>query len=119
MARLDGKRVIIRRQDGFFIYPLDGGDPVPVPRLAEGEIPIAWSADGRSLLVRQTGLPTRVVLLNLQRGTRTPWREFMPPDPAGVSTIPWIHVAFTGAGDAYAYSSHQIISELYQVRGVQ
>ena len=80
---------------------------------------IGWSADARSLLVRQPGLPTRVVLLNLQRGTKVAWLELMPPDPAGVSSVPWIHFALAGGGEAYAYSHHQITSELYLVRGVQ
>ena len=115
----DGKRVIVRERDGFFIHAVDGSDRSPVPNLAEGEMPIGWSADARSLLVRQPGLPTRVVLLNLQRGTKVAWLELMPPDPAGVSSVPWIHFALAGGGEAYAYSHHQITSELYLVRGVQ
>ena len=115
----DGKRIIVRERDGFAIHAADGSDRSPVPYLAEGETPIGWSADARSLLVRQPGLPTRVVLLNLQRGTRVAWHELMPPDTAGVSSIPWIHFALTDGGDAYAYSHHQITSELYLVRGVQ
>ena len=115
----DGKRVIVRERDGFAIHAVDGSDRSPVPHLKGGETPIGWSADARSLLVRQPGLPTRVALLNLQRGTKVAWHELMPPDPAGVSSIPWIHFALTDGGEAYAYSHHQIISELYLVRGVQ
>jgi len=115
----DGKRVIVHKRNGFFIHPVEGGEATPVPGLTEGEVPIGWSADGGSLLVRHPGLPTRVGRLDLQRGTRTPWREFMPPEAAGVSGIPWIHFAFTGEGEAYAYSHHQIVSELYLVRGVE
>jgi len=90
-----------------------------VPHLPERESPIGWYRDACFLLVRQPGLPTRIVLLNLQRGTKVAWHELMPPDPAGVSSIPWIHFALTDGGEAYAYSHHQIISELYLVSGVQ
>ena len=111
--------VIVRKRGGYFVHPIDGGDPIAIAPLADGEVPIGWAPDGGSLLIRQAGLPARVGKLELQRGTRSAWREFMPPDPAGVSGIPWIHFAFTAAGEAYASSHHQILSELYLVRGVE
>ena len=36
---------------GFFLYPVEGGAPIPIPGLEEGEVPIQWTADGRSLYV--------------------------------------------------------------------
>ena len=114
----DGARVIVRRGDGYFVYPAEGGEPKRIEGLAKAQIPIAWHPDG-SILVRAPGLPTKVSRLDLATGAQKPWREFMPPDPAGVSDVPWLHFAFPPAGEVYAYSYHQIVSELFLVRGVE
>ena len=89
-----------------------------VPALEPGEVPIGWFPDGGSLLVRRPGIPVRLARLDLERHVKSAWREFAPPDVAGVSDVPWIHFAFTPTGEAYAYSYHQITSELYLVRGL-
>ncbi|HQR38891.1 MAG TPA: protein kinase, partial [Blastocatellia bacterium] len=36
------------------LYPLDGGSPIPIETIGESELPIRWSADGKSLFVRET-----------------------------------------------------------------
>lgn len=114
----DGRRVIIRKNEGYFVYPAEGGDPRQIPGLAEGQVPIAWHPDG-SILVRTPGLPTKVSLLDLATGSQTRWREFMPPDPAGVSDVPWLHFAFPPEGEVCAYSYHQILSDLFLGSGLE
>src|ERR1035441_4193546 len=51
-----------------YLYPVAGGKPRPIPSLAEGELPIAWSADGHSIFVyRPAELPTKVDRIELDR----------------------------------------------------
>ena len=114
----NGKRVIVRKREGFFLHAVEGSDPTILPALEAGEVPIGWFPDGGSLLVRRPGIPVRLARLDLERHVKSAWREFAPPDVAGVSDVPWIHFAFTPTGEAYAYSYHQITSELYLVRGL-
>jgi hypothetical protein len=114
----DGKRVLARRHEGYFVYPVDGGQPSPVQGLRNGQIPIGWHESGRSLLIREPGLPAKVSRLDLADWTQRAWRQFMPRDPGGVSDVPWIYFGSGVASDAYVYSYHQILSDLYVVRGM-
>jgi serine/threonine protein kinase/WD40 repeat protein len=100
------------------IYPLDGAPATPVAGAIKGEIPIVWSADGTSLFVHDpTALPARVSRINLATGAREPWKEFMPPDPAGIYKI--APVLITPSGDAYAYNAMRVLSELYVAEGLK
>jgi hypothetical protein len=115
----DGKRVLARRHEGYFVYRVDGGEPSPVQGLRHGQIPIGWHESGRSLLIREPGLPAKVSRLDLADWTQRAWRQFMPPDPGGVSDVPWMYFGSGVASDAYIYSYHQILSDLYVVRGMK
>ena len=45
----DGKRVAVRGPDQRrYLYPLDGGEPAPIPASQPEETPYGWSGDGRS-----------------------------------------------------------------------
>lgn len=47
------------------IYPTSPGDSLPVSGVEDGEFPIQWSPDGKSLYVKRTGeLPARVFRVN-------------------------------------------------------
>jgi hypothetical protein len=114
----DGNRVLVRRHDGYFIYPAAGGGASPLKGLRSGQVPIGWHADGRSVLVREPGLPSNVSRVDLDDGTQTLLRQLKPPDSGGVSDVPWIYFA-SGSSDVYVYSYHQILSDLYVVRGIE
>jgi serine/threonine protein kinase len=103
---------------GFFIYPVKGGSAIPIPVLQEGEIPIQWTGDGRSLYVYRPALsPVRVFLLDLSTGRRELWRELAPFDPAGVSGIHTVLI--TPDGKSYAYDYGEVLSDLYLVDGLK
>ena len=103
---------------GFARYPVEGGSPLPIEGLAEGEFPVQWSADGRSLYVyRLSDVPARVFLLDLSTGRRELWKELTPPDPAGTNVIYTVQIA--PDGKAYAYTYGQILSDLYLVEGLK
>ena len=97
---------------------MEGGSPIPIPGLEEGETPIQWAGDGRSLYVfRPASSQARVFLLDVSSGRRNLWRELAPFDPAGVSVI--LHVAITADGKSYAYEYGQVLSDLYLVEGLK
>jgi len=42
----DGKLVACRINQKVMLYPVEGGEPRPMPGLTEGEVPIRFAADG-------------------------------------------------------------------------
>ncbi len=102
----------------MYLYPIDGGEPNPVPNTRPGEQPITWSADGRGLYVYQPGeLPAKVYYLDLGSGRRTLWRELMPSDPAGVETIG--PILLTPDAKTCVFGYHRTLSDLYLVEGLK
>ena len=115
----DGKSATAILADGTaVIFSIENGQSRPVPGLAAGEVPIQWSADGGSLFVsRLQGLPVKIFRLNLATGSRTPWREMNPSDPAGVFGIDPIRL--TRDGKSYVYSYRRLLSDLYLMEGLK
>jgi Tol biopolymer transport system component len=124
----DGSEVLCTGPDGGTFpgsgrtlrYPVEAGSPRPVPGLGPGDKPWQWTEDGRSLFIarREEG-PTRVWRVfrqNVATGKRELWREFAPPDRAGLvgGTI-----IFTPDGRAYARSYFYLPSDLYLVTGLR
>ena len=114
----DGKFVIFTTgsEDRFLAYPIEGGEPRAVAGLTQGDRPIVWSADSRSLFVRKIGATGEVYLVNIETGKRQLWKTFMPPDPAGVDGVVPV---LSPDGRFYAYSYGRNLSDLYSVGGVK
>ena len=53
VATPDGRFVIGAAAAKRFLYPVDGGAPVPLPIMAADDIALQWSSDGRLLYVRR------------------------------------------------------------------
>ena len=100
------------------IYPTEPGEPRPVPGLIPDDYAIRWSANGRSVYVFNVlARPGVVDLVDIQTGKRTPWKEFHPPDPAGVLNIaPFL---MTPDGATYLYSYRRMLDDLYVVTGLK
>jgi hypothetical protein len=58
-----------------------------------------------------------VFRLDLQTGERSLWREFSPPQPAGI--VGTIDPALTADGSAWAYSVLRHLNDLYVLEGVR
>jgi Tol biopolymer transport system component len=101
------------------IYPVDGGAARPILGVEANDLPIQWSADGRSLyLTRQGELPARIDLLELATGKRRRWRDLLPADRAGVVRIDSVFV--TPDGKSVAYSVARVLtSDLYLASGLK
>jgi Tol biopolymer transport system component len=115
----DGKWVAVSEAgQNARLYPVDGGEPRPISGIAEGDVPIQWTSDGRSLYVRRWDeIPARVFRLDLGTGRRELWKQIMPADHTGVVKISGILP--TPDGRAYAYSYLRVLSELYVVEGLK
>ncbi len=115
----DGKVIAVVGPDRKnYLYPVEGGEPAPIPGLADLEVPLGWTADGRSLYVYKRGeYPARVFRLDAATGKREFWKELTPPDPAGINTISPPRI--TPDGRAYVYSYNRILSDLFLAEGVK
>jgi eukaryotic-like serine/threonine-protein kinase len=100
------------------IYPVDSRSPRPATGVSPDDVPAGWSADGRSLYVFPlSATPPHVDAIDLETGRRTLWREFRPPDPAGVLQVGPVRIA--PDGKSYVYSYRRLLHDLYLVTGLR
>lgn len=114
----DGTRVAATDPEGAVtIYPVSGGDPIPVPSTQPGEEPVQWTADGNSLLVARRELRGRVFVVNVASGERKLFGSFMPADPTGLfgNNAPY----FSTDLKSYVWTYQRITSDLYIVDGLK
>jgi Tol biopolymer transport system component/predicted Ser/Thr protein kinase len=101
-----------------YLYPVAGGEPVPVSGTLPDEAPTGWSADGRSIYLFRFGeIPSKVIELELSTGKRKLWKELVPADAAGIDTIRGITI--TPDAKAYVYGYIRTLSDLYVVEGLK
>jgi hypothetical protein len=115
----DGQSVIgIGPDQKGYLYPTAGGDPRPVNGMDAGDIPINWNQDGHSIYIFPTGeVPAKVYRLELATGKKTVWKQIVPIDSTGVSTIGPILI--TPDGKTYVYGFHRTLADLYLVEGLK
>jgi DNA-binding beta-propeller fold protein YncE len=100
------------------VFPVDGGQPRPIPSLQPGEFPLRYTPDGRAIYVWKRGdLPARISRLDLESGKRETWKDLLPADPAGVERISNVLVTPDGKGYAYCYA--RLLSDLFVVEGLK
>ena len=100
------------------LYPVEGGDPVPVPEIAPGANPAGWNEDGSGFFVtRKDGDRTSIYLVDAKTGTETLLHEIEPVDPAGIDEFGYALVSADGS--AYAYTVHRTLSTLFLVDGLK
>ena len=116
----DGRWVAAVTQDStLMLFPLQGGEPRAVAKLAPGEgreWVSQWSADGRTLFVSHGGTRLDVFGIDVQSGARRLWKTFEVPDPAGVRVSDFM---ITRDARSYAYGYMRFLDELYLVEGLK
>jgi hypothetical protein len=100
------------------LYPLEGGDPRPLPAIDPADQLVRWVEYGRSLYVwRRLERPARIERLDLASGRRTRIASVFPADPVGVGGLLGLQMTPDGRGYAYWYSRQ--LDELYLVKGLR
>ena len=115
----DGKLVAAEGNDHKgYLYPLDGGQAKPFEGYQEGEWIVAWAPDGKSLfLYNYHQLPAEVERLDLATGKRTPQKQLLPSDPAGIDHLAPILMSRDGKKFVYGYG--RFLSDIYLVEGLK
>jgi eukaryotic-like serine/threonine-protein kinase len=87
-------------------------------KLEKGEMPIAWTPDGKFLyLVRNVSVPATITRFEVATGRRSLWKQVpLPPASAGLKCEAVV-ITPDGRSIAYTYSNHS--SDLYLVRGLK
>ena len=115
----DGKLVVGTGGDGTpWFFPVEEGEPRPVPGVRPEEHVDGFVFDGKTLLAHNlAGLPGLITRVELATGRRTVWKEIVPADAAGVGAIGGIQI--TPDLKSYLYSYQRILSDLYVVEGLK
>ncbi len=115
----DGQMVVgIGPDEKGYFYPVAGGEPKLVNGMLVGEVPISFNQDGRSLYLYRAGeVPASISLLEIATGKKKLWKQIVPIDPTGVSTIG--PIAMTPDGKSYVYGFHRTLGDLYAVEGLK
>ena len=113
----DGKLVFgVNAGSKASLYPVEGGEEIPIAGLEAGEFPVQWSSDGRSLYVhKRGGVPNKVWLVDPSSGARRPWRDIFPPE----SAVAVHRLLISRDGSTYAYGVQRTLSELYLIEGLR
>jgi hypothetical protein len=117
----DGKWIAAQNPDGAAtLYSTEGTESRAIAGLGPDQVVLRWAGDGKSLFVAQRGhLPVQIERLDLASGKRTPWKELMPPDRAGVRSIGWRTIQIAAGGVGYAYSYQRNLGYLTLVDGIR
>jgi hypothetical protein len=121
----DGKHLLGyapgRGQGKYYICPIDGTPPIPISGLGLGDVPIQWSADGRSLYVREDGdFDTGIYRLDLSGGGRELLKK-ISPDPVGLIGLEVNPggVQITPDGKSYVYTYWTFLPDLFLLEGLK
>ncbi len=115
----DGKSVVATGPDHrLAIYPIEPGEPRPLPGQVPEDTPLRWTSDGNSIFVyHPTAPPLKVETIDVKTGRRTLWKELRPPDPSGVEQVGPIKIAPDET--SYVYSYRRTLDELYLATGLR
>ena len=115
----DGEQIAVAMGSEYrtTLYSASGGEGRPVRAAEPGEVPVAWSADGRALFCQKLGqMPFDIIQIDLNSGKRTLWKQIMPPNPLGVTFTGQAHLS--SDLKSYVYTVDRRLDVLYVVDGL-
>ena len=111
----DGRFAVGRTDDGYFLFPVEGGSPQRLSLLAKTDTPLQWSDDSRFLFVRRGRIPAEIYRLEIATRRESLWQTLLPRDPDGIELIE--PIAMTPDGNSYCYSYVRTLSNLFVTVG--
>jgi serine/threonine protein kinase len=113
----DGSGAVFASPEGVTsLYPLDGGTPRALSGFSRGELPFAFTGDGRGLLIGNPANRRVIERVDVATGRRERWKEIQPLYPqANVSGGPF----FTPDGRTHFASYQRYQLTLYLVNGLK
>jgi serine/threonine protein kinase len=119
-VRGDGEMLAARDSSKTLcLFPVSGGPPTRV----EGEVrpPVVWTSDGRELILRDPPsvlpIPARLYRHDLRSGRTTPWRDLVPADRTGVTSVGL--VLFSDDLQTVVYQYYRATNELFLAQGLR
>ncbi len=114
----DSKYVLGRgEQQNWALYPIEGGQPIPLPKWTASDQPIIHTTDNHSFFVRNGNLPVNIYRFDFVNGTRQFVRQLRPSDATGMERIGG--VLMTPDGKYYVYGGTRELSNLFVVTGLK
>jgi serine/threonine protein kinase/Tol biopolymer transport system component len=114
----DSQYIVGVGPNSISIYPIAGGAPRLLTRLAPNFLVAQWSNDGSAFYGYHKGeLPSRIYKADIATGKETLVRELRPGVPAGVVMVAPMVVSRDGKRVAYSYN--QTLSVLEMISGLQ
>lgn len=104
-------------QEHWSLYPVDGGQPVSLPKWTPGDEPLNHTTDNHSFFVRNGDIPANIYRFDFLSGARTFVRQLRPADPTGIERIG--DVLITPDGKYYVYGATREINTLFIVTGLK
>jgi eukaryotic-like serine/threonine-protein kinase len=114
----DGKYVLGRdAQKKWALYPIDGGQAIPLSRWPQGDEPINHATDNHSFFTRNGELPVSIFRYDFVTGSRQLVRQLRPDDTTGMDSL--AEVLITPDGKYYVYGGRRTVSTLFMVSGLK
>jgi len=115
----DGRSLLCDDKEKLEVCSVDGSTaPRPIIGFGEKDVPLRWTADGRSLYVSVYEDSTlKVSRLDIATGRKELVKEITPADKAGIFFTPSIRITPDGKG--YIYSVRRYLMDLFLVDGVK
>jgi eukaryotic-like serine/threonine-protein kinase len=99
------------------LYPIEGGQSIPLPKWTAGDLPINHTTDNHSFFVSNGDIPVKIFRFDFLTGTRQFVRQLQPPDATGIERIS--DVLMTPDGKYYTYGGPRRLSNLFVVSGLK
>ena len=125
----DSRFVIGSMKGRHLLFPVDGGEPRPLPFLSSEDSPLQWTSDGRFLYVVRAApwsditaevyqtMEAHIDKVDTVTGVRMPWKTIKPADPVGLEAVNEVFV--NPEGTAYCYGYLRTLSDLYVINGLK
>jgi hypothetical protein len=113
----DGRFAVLQGADGIAKqWPIEGGEPIPIPELHPEDQPLTYTEDGKALFVAGRSVPVNIERLELETGDRTPWITVAPTDRAGLR---YALATISPNGRYWAMTTAKLLTDLYIVEGLR